>query len=228
MILRKGAPFLRSVMISTDNFRGCIFDLVEHVNHRFWSFATDAQTVIVCGKAEDGVSLKSDWKHPTCALWDSYTTENCIHGRPLGISRVVYANMVVHSDVFRCPAVLQVGFETILYYSTLQVPIADILRHGASDARFKKLFTVDYIEVKITGQRGLDSYILSVAGLAEMVKHQISTTVKSSNPVAEYFARKHCNYLEDSQLAVLADGTTLGRIGPVEAVRDFVEHLINR
>ena len=154
-----------------------------------------------------------------------------VHGRPIGINKVVYANMVVDSAIFRCPAVLQVGLETMLYHSTFKIPVTDILRHSTNDARFKRLFVTDYIVLKISDLGGHNSYILSVADVKETRKQRTSETENSagsSNPVAEYFARKHCTHLEDSQLAVLADGTTLGRIGPVEAVRDFVEHLINR
>ena len=206
VISRKGAPFLRSVITSTDNFRRCIFGPEKQVNHRFWSFASDVKTVIVCGEAEDSVSSKSDCTYPIRALWDSYTTETYIHGRPLGINKVVYANMVVHSAVFCCPAVLQVGFETMLYRSTLKVPIADILRHGAGDVRFTKLFAVDYIELKITGLEGRDSYIASAADVKEMEIEQTSRRFcgRSNNPVAEYFGRNHCTHLEDSQLALLA------------------------
>ena len=144
VISRKGAPFLRRVITSTDSLCRGIFGRIKRGNHRFWSFANDATTLVVCGEADDGVSSKTDLKFPICALWDCYTSERCIHGRLPGINsinKVVYANVVVHPDVFRCPAVMQVGFKTMLYHSTLKFPVADISRHGATDVRFKKLLT---------------------------------------------------------------------------------------
>ena len=138
---------MRSVMVSTNHLRRDIFGRIQQRRYLFWSFAGDAKTVIVCGKAEDSVSTKIEWQRPLCALWDSYTSESRIDGRPVGISKVVYDNMVVHSDVFRCSAVLQVGFETTLYHSTVQVPITDISCHAVTDKRHEKWFDVDYIKL---------------------------------------------------------------------------------
>ena len=230
-ISRGSAPFQRNIVISTDFLCWNEWQIIPEFPQfgQFWLLVEEATTLVVCGSSEKGASNSvvklKEQSTAISKLWKTYTQGDSNHRQ---INKVIYANMALHSTVFRCSAVRRVGFETMLHHSTLLVPIADILRHGATDARFKKLFTVDFIDLKITDQKGLASYILSAADVKEMEKQHTSKTMKSINPVAEYFARKHCTYLADSRLAVLSKGKVLGRIGPRPAVRDFVEHLINR
>ena len=103
------------------------------------------------------------------------------------MKKVTYANMVVHSSVFRCPAVMQVGFQTMLYHSTLMIEYGDIFEHfqvcEAVEER-SVIFRSFHIVVEVVGS---DSYTLK-----QMEEYPKLAPVNPNNPVAEHFARMNC------------------------------------
>ena len=233
-ILRGSAPFQRSVVIPTDFF--CSVSFTKPESQQFWLLANEATTFVVCGKTElnDPYYVDMIWEESFLIsyLWEQYPlgSYNRTGSRPR-INKVIYANMFVNSNLFRCRAVLQVGFQTVLYKSTLELSTANI------DKRYEDftegfLSVHDYIELKVA--MVTDLHILTAAGLEEMEKYWEMKIRDRRAPdgchnfVAEHFARNNCSHLEPNQLALLTDGSSLNKFGSGGEVRRLVQQLINR
>ena len=220
-VTRKCAPFLRNVVISVD--------VVTELRHaksvrikRFWLSASDATTLIVCGKAEPGGS--EDKKIDIKNFWNSYTSGDVDRRRR--INKVIYVNMLVHSDVFGCPAVLNVGFRTMLYHSTLKLPTGAIFSYdenGNENRHFMNSVT-DGVNVMVQVSAA-DSYSLKESDLVERNDCRL---FRSLNAVADHFARKNCAYLDDTKLVLLTEGDSVNNFGSAGAVRNLVKQLIDR
>ena len=179
-----------------------------------------------------------EWNINIEELWGVYQTESDLHGYPRQIETVIYANGVVYSDVFWRPAVLQVGFQTMLYHCTLMLVIGNIFSYNDrynSDEDYDE--EEDYLDdIFITNSVDLylrvigpHSYRLSEADVEEMEEYWTpECDEESHNPVAEYFARKHCSHLEESQISSLAQDLLYGDFGSAVAVRKLVKQLIDR
>ena len=236
-ISRKSAPFLRKVVISTDLFRNKFFCVLGSKAPRFWSFAEEATTIAIIGNGSWVQGSNSyGYDNPLVRLWKFYDEEASLFDLHR-INEVMYAKMAVVSDVLRCAAALKLGFRTILYHCTLTLSVADIFSYGESvDLEFI------YYEEFALEVVGCDTYTLNEAEVKTMDKEERQTVRgypmededddkfdnNYGNPVAKYFARKHCTYLEDRELTSLTENGSLRKLGSAGQVRDLVKRLINR
>ena len=236
-ILWKLAPFLRNVVLSTGFFRSTKFQKVVSGLRLFWSYAWNATTLIMCGKGEEGARYGfEDLESPLVKLWDSCRDAISSYSSSPQINKVTYAYMAVHSCVFRYPAVLRVGFQTVLYHSTLILMTGTIAQFYIGDEDdVKDGYFLDFDIKLMLRVRGHDSYSLNEVEVEQMKGQWFPKfiTENSSNPVAEHFARNNCTHLEDSQLAFLTDGNSLRKLDTVvrdsaAAIRNLVKQLINR
>ena len=221
IISRKAAPFLRTVAISAELFFKDIFWSGNNQARRFWSFAEGASTLAVVGTAN--WNFKSSWLdlgYPITRLWECYREQSFFNNSPLRINKVIYANMDIHSNAFRCSAVLRAGFQTTLYESGLTLPLADIFRFYYDEGNYVSPTAGLTLEVV-----GPDTYTLNAADLEETEKHGINMAYDSAT---EHFARKNCSHLEEYQLRALSKADFFEHFGSAEEVRMLVEQLINK
>ena len=195
----------------------------------FWSFAEDATMLTLIGTTR---VEQEDWVIPLSQLWRFYKEESSCNNRPLRINKVIYTNMVVHSTVSRHPAVLQIGFQTMLYHSTVKQPVGEVFRYRDSDDSDDEdeggLDLDNYVEFALKNV-GPDTYTFNEADVAKLWENRTDDDALDewSNPVAEYFAKKHCAHLEDRELTSLTGNNSSGKLGSAGQVRYLVKQLIN-
>ena len=204
---------------------------------RFWSLAENVTTLAIVGTT--GLEGTDDGGHYTNSigkLWTFYKDETTRYDLSRRINKAIYARTVVNSGVFCNQAVLQLGFQTMLYRCTLKLTIADIFQceEGEYNDHDHHLYvdTADLLALKVERS---DIYTLNQADLEEMVEQEKETpndgdSGKCHNPTAEFFARKNCTHLEDSQLTSLTRDNLLEHFGFAGTLilRKLVKHLINR
>ena len=147
---------------------------------------------------------------------------------------MVYARRGILSESFIGTCVVRAGFQTVLYHTTLNLNTHHIVRYGPDwykdndDAPDLEGISF-YLEVM-----GPDKYVLSASDVQQLTQHAHGTAnVKiaietSPNPVAKYFAIRHCRPLNDRKLAVLMAKDSINVLGFNQTVRNIVQHLINR
>ena len=171
-IPRKFAPFLRTVVIPTDFFSSKQFWQIGSATRQFWSSTKVTTTLMICGTVGKGSS--NDQSRSIARLWETYKEESCPNDRRRRrIKKAIYANIVVHSDVFQCPPASQVVFQTVLYHCILKPPVIDIFNcEGRDDEVNEYIVSPVGLVLKVAGP---ESFILKETDVQKRIRIASST-----------------------------------------------------
>ena len=142
--------------------------------------------------------------------------------------------MSIYSDIFISTSLVRAGFRIVLYHSTLLLDTGHIFRYDL-DWYEDTDGTPDLEGIRFSLEvMGPDKYVLSASDVNQLDEHAHSTIDDNlaietrPNPVAEYFAIRHCRHLNDRKLAVLMAEDSFNILGSNQTVRNIVQHLIHK